>query len=136
MFFDLGIPYLQERALDVNDGATISFEPAVEYQFAADADLEVGWNSGAVTITVGGTEEAPVVFRGEGEEEGFWGGVYIRNNVRTDSTLSHLQIEMVVVRGTMHSRLNLRSNSITSSSLATSLERAFTKTASTKTRRR
>jgi hypothetical protein len=92
VFFQLGVPYLQERSLAVNDGATILFAAGVEYRFAADTNLEVGWNSGAVSIGVNGTEDEPVVFRGQTEQAGYWGGVFIRGNVRSDSKLSYLQI--------------------------------------------
>jgi hypothetical protein len=93
VFFDLGIPYLQERTLDVIDGISVSFEAGVEYQFGADADLEVGWAGGAVAFNVNGTEEAPVVFRGASEQSGFWAGLVIRNNVLTNSSINYLQIK-------------------------------------------
>jgi hypothetical protein len=89
-FHDLGIPYVQESAVTVTEGATAHFDAGVEYQFAADAYLEVGWNSDDAILEIAGTTEAPVVFRGVDETAGYWGGLLVRNNVRTSSTIANL----------------------------------------------
>lgn len=91
-FHDLGIPYVQETPVTVTAGATAHFDAGVEYQFAADAYLEIGWNSNDAIIEVAGTTEAPVVFRGVDETPGYWGGLLIRNNVRTSSTIANLTL--------------------------------------------
>ncbi len=90
-FHALGIPYLQERAMDVTEAA-VEFEAGVEYRFLADTDLEVGWNGSDATLTVSGTEAEPVVFRGQGEEAGYWAGVVVQRNVRSDSVMRHARI--------------------------------------------
>jgi hypothetical protein len=89
-FHDLGIPYVQESAVTVTEGATAHFDAGVEYQFAADAYLEVGWNSSDAILEIVGTAAAPVVFRGVDETPGYWGGLLVRRNVRTSSTISNL----------------------------------------------
>lgn len=89
---DVSIPYVVDHAVDVNEGADLTFEAGVEARFAADAGLEIGWNSGDVVFHVAGTEAKPVQFRGVSEEPGFWEGLTIRLNVRTSSVLSHLQL--------------------------------------------
>jgi hypothetical protein len=89
-FRDPLIPYVLENAVDVTEGADLTFEAGVEVQFAADAGLDIGWNSGDVVLHVAGTAEQPVEFRGVSEEPGFWAGIAIRSNVRTSSVVSHL----------------------------------------------
>jgi hypothetical protein len=89
---DAGIPYVLESAVDVSEGAELTFEAGVEVRFEADAGLDIGWNSGDVVVHVEGTSEEPVLFRGVTEEAGYWEGISIGNNVRTSSTLSHLVI--------------------------------------------
>lgn len=91
-FHALDVPYLQENAVDTVGGALLTFKAGVEYRFATDSDLEVGWNSNDAEIRVEGTEEDPVVFRGEDAEAGAWGGLIVGTNVRTDSRLSYLEI--------------------------------------------
>lgn len=92
IFPNIGIPYLQERTLQIREGGSVQFDAGVEYRFSTDTLLEVGWNSGASEIQVNGTEEAPVVFRGREQEPGFWGGLIIRTNVLSSSRLSYLSI--------------------------------------------
>jgi hypothetical protein len=91
-FKALDVPYLQENAIDTSEGALLTFEAGVEYRFATDTDLEIGWNSSDAEIQVEGTESEPVIFRGEDAEAGAWGGLVIGTNVRTDSKLEYLQI--------------------------------------------
>jgi hypothetical protein len=76
----------------VRDGAKIVFEAGVEYRFAADARLEIGWNSNDAEIQVLGSEAAPVVFRGASEEAGFWHGIEILSNVLSSSRIEHARI--------------------------------------------
>ncbi|HTV25586.1 MAG TPA: hypothetical protein VMG12_43120, partial [Polyangiaceae bacterium] len=87
---DPTIPYVLDTAVDVTEGADLTFEAGVEVQFAADAGMDIGWNTGDVVLHVSGTAEKPVEFRGVSEEPGFWAGISIRSNVRTSSVLSHL----------------------------------------------
>lgn len=91
-FHALDVPYLQENAVDTVGGSLLTFKAGVEYRFATDTDLEIGWNANDAEIRVEGTEADPVVFRGEDAEAGAWGGLIVGTNVRTDSELSYLQI--------------------------------------------
>jgi hypothetical protein len=89
---DPSIPYVLDNAVDVTDGADLTFEAGVQMQFAADAGMDIGWNGGDVVLHVNGTADRPVELRGVSEEPGFWAGITIRSNVRTSSVLSHLQL--------------------------------------------
>jgi len=91
-FHATGVPYLQEASIDTSEGAILTFEEGVEYRFTTDTDLEIGWNSSDAELQVKGSEDAPVIFRGEDDEAGAWGGLIIGPNVRTDSTLEYLEI--------------------------------------------
>lgn len=89
-FHDLGIPYVQGSTVTVTEGATAHFDAGVEYQFAADALLEVGWNGSDAILEIAGTADAPVLFRGVDETPGYWRGLLVRRNVRTSSTIANL----------------------------------------------
>jgi hypothetical protein len=91
-FRDLGIPYVQQKHTSVTNGSTVTFEAGVDYRFAVDTGMEVGWNSGKVAIFVNGTETAPVVFQGVAEEPGAWTGITIQASVSTDSSLEHVRV--------------------------------------------
>ncbi len=91
-YHDLGIPYLQEESVDVEQGAEVVFDAGVEVQFDADTSLEVGWNGNDAAIATNGTEDDPVVFRGKEDLAGFWHGIYIRQNVLTNSQMSSTEI--------------------------------------------
>ena len=92
MFSEPGIPYFQEKNLQIREGASAEFEAGVDYQFAADTTLEVGWNSNEAEILVMGTEEAPVMFHGSSNTSGYWGGIIIQRNVLTTSSIQHAVI--------------------------------------------
>jgi hypothetical protein len=92
VFSDAGSPYLQERSVKVRGGAEVMFEAGVDYQFAADTELEVGWNSDDAAIQVKGTEAQPVIFEGAVPSMGYWRGLSIGPNVRSSSTIAHARI--------------------------------------------
>jgi len=87
---NIGIPYVQDQDM-IAYNVTLDFEAGIDYRFAADSGLDVGWNSGMATITVAGTAANPVVFSGVTEKPGSWMGINIGRNVSTDSVLSHTQ---------------------------------------------
>lgn len=91
-FHDLGIPYLEVQSLNVQGAATVTFDPGVEYRVASAQDLEIGWNGGGATISVDGTAQAPVTFRGETAEAGNWTGILIDANVTSGSHLRYAKI--------------------------------------------
>jgi hypothetical protein len=89
--YALGVPYLQEASVRVHD-AVFTVEAGVDYQFGAEAGLEIGWNGADATLLVNGTAAAPVVFQGAVAEPGHWGGLAIRQNVRTNSVLQDVRL--------------------------------------------
>ena len=92
MFSEVGIPYFQEKNLQIREGASAEYEAGVDYQFAADTTLEVGWNSNEAEFLVMGTEDAPVMFHGSASSPGYWGGIIIQRNVLTTSSIEHAVI--------------------------------------------
>lgn len=88
---NIGIPYVQDQTMTATD-LQLDFEAGVEYRFAADTHLEIGWNARQATVHVAGTAAKPVVFRGLTDKKGSWDGIWINKNVSTDSTLSHVQV--------------------------------------------
>jgi hypothetical protein len=88
---NIGIPYVQDQDMLAYD-VTLELEAGVEYRFARDTGLDVGWNSHDALLLVAGTASEPVVFRGLTEQKGAWAGIQIGPNVSTDSTLSHTQL--------------------------------------------
>src|SRR5262249_35011927 len=92
IFPDLPIPYIQERSVDVWNGAEVAFVSGVDYRFAAGAGLDVGWNSSLASIQVGGSAEHPVLFRGATPMRGFWRGITIEKNVRSTSRIAGAKI--------------------------------------------
>lgn len=89
---DVGIPYLQAQSLYVHETAELTIEAGVDYRFSADSFLEVGWNSSDPTLFIQGTESNPVVFEGQNDEPGYWHGLIVGPNVRTNSEVSYLTI--------------------------------------------
>jgi hypothetical protein len=87
-FHELEVPYVQVNAVTAED-ATLTFDAGTEYHFAAGAGLVIG--SGAA-IQVDGSEQKPVVLRGELEDAGSWTGLVIRANASADSALHHLEL--------------------------------------------
>ncbi len=86
---DPGVPYRQERVLDVYDEAEFTIDAGVVYQMAVDTDIEFGWNSGAATVMINGTAESPVIFEGEFADAGYWEGLIFRGNVTSNSRISY-----------------------------------------------
>ena len=64
---DLGIPYLQKEAnWNARYDSKLTIQVGVEIRFAADTQLDFGFGE-TPTIIINGTEERPVLFRGEEE---------------------------------------------------------------------
>jgi hypothetical protein len=87
----LPIPYVQDKSIEVYH-TSWEFEAGVEYRFAADTFLGIGWNGEPATIQIAGTATEPVVFRGTTAKKGHWKGLLIRNKITPDSLVSHIQI--------------------------------------------
>ncbi len=90
-FHALGIPYLQEKSVEVS-APHLTFDAGVEYRFAIDTSLELGWNANATTLSVNGTEAAPVLFRGAESRPGYWSSILVDRSVAPDSVISHAKI--------------------------------------------
>lgn len=91
-FHDLGIPYLLENTLTTRDGSTTTYEAGVRTHVASDSTVEFGWNSNDATVVIDGEADDPVVFRGEDSDSGYWQGMIVRGNVRSNSSIDNLII--------------------------------------------
>ncbi len=92
-FRDLRVPYLFDGSeLRVRDGATLVLEAGTEFSMGADARIIVGYLGGDATFQANGASGNPIVFRGEADDQGFWGGILLADSVRTDSILQHVDI--------------------------------------------
>lgn len=93
VFHDIGVPYVMSGNVDCAGDGALTLEAGVEIRFAADSNLEIGSFNAAYTLNIQGTEEAPVVFRGETEEPGFWQGFWVDATVLTNSKIEHLTVK-------------------------------------------
>ena len=83
------IPYLIHNGIDITEGLTI--EAGTEVIFESGASLEVVRYDGSAYLTVNGTEERPVIMRGEVSVPGAWPGILVEtSNVR--NVFNHLDI--------------------------------------------
>lgn len=78
--------------VSVRNGAEITIEAGTTFYVQADVQFEFGWNGNDYAIFAEGTEEAPIVFRGETAEAGFWRGIIFRGDGATNSRLEHVEI--------------------------------------------
>lgn len=90
---DLGVPYRVLRSIDTHTDSSMTIEPGVVFEMTADTSIEFGWNSQAATVVAVGTEEAPIVFKGVDETPGAWAGIYVNNNVTSDSKFEYVTVE-------------------------------------------
>ncbi len=81
-----------ESGVDVNDGADLTILPGTHIIMGNDADLELGWNSGALTVDAQGTEAAPIIVCGKRAERGYWNNIRVGTNVLSESVLSNVRI--------------------------------------------
>lgn len=93
VFHEIGVPYVISGEVDCAGEGSLTLEAGVEVRFGADANLEVGSFNSAYTLNIEGTEAAPVVFRGETEEPGFWQGFWVDSTVLTNSKIDHLTVK-------------------------------------------
>lgn len=91
-FAAAGIPYLLERSIEVSGTGALTLSAGVELRFAADAVLDVGWNSLNPTLRIEGTESAPVVLRGADEAPAFWGGLWLEAGVTSSSRITYVTL--------------------------------------------
>jgi hypothetical protein len=89
---NVGIPYLVRSTITTRTDSEMTIAAGVEFIMAADTILEVGWNSGVATINIEGTEDEPVRFTALDEVPGYWGGIILRGNVTSQSSIDWLEI--------------------------------------------
>ncbi len=100
-----GLPYAATSTIFIHGGAvnadtvyTLTIEAGTRLEFAADAELRLGWVSnfsGAsypAALTAVGTAAAPIILTGATPTPGFWRGVNL-DNVKSPTTLDHVVIE-------------------------------------------
>lgn len=85
-----GVVFVEE-SVDVHD-ATLTIEPGTSIVMGADAELSFGGNGGTARLAAAGTSAAPIRFCGREEEAGYWGSLRLREDVATDSVLSHVLV--------------------------------------------
>jgi hypothetical protein len=90
-FHNVGIPYLQQGALRIRDGAEVTFEAGIEYRLGVDSEISVAY-TGASSLVVQGTAADPVTFRGDSAESGFWHGIRFQNTALSSTALHHTRI--------------------------------------------
>jgi hypothetical protein len=92
VFEDHGAPYYVKDRVDHLAGSVV-FKPGVRFLMGPSSDLEFGWNSTETEVLMEGTQDKPVVFEGEVQENGSWGGLTIGRNVLTTSKLAFVHIQ-------------------------------------------
>jgi hypothetical protein len=92
IFRDPGVPYLQQRDVNVTQMAKVSFEAGVDYRMAVDTSLEIGWAGSEATIVANGTTAKPVNFGRASETAGMFQSIIIGPKVRSDSVLTNVKI--------------------------------------------
>lgn len=85
----LKIPYLVTETLWLGDGTKLTIEAGAELRFVDDTGVGV-WGTGALSAT--GTENEPVVFRGENAASAAWKGFQFEST-STANLLDHVSIE-------------------------------------------
>jgi hypothetical protein len=85
-----GVVFVEE-SVAVRD-ATLTIEPGTSIVMGADAELSFGGNGGTARLAAAGTSAEPIRFCGREEEAGYWGSLRLREDVATDSVLSHVLV--------------------------------------------
>lgn len=78
--------------VSIRNGAKITIEAGTTFYVQADVGIEFGWNSHEYSVFANGTEEEPIVFRGETQEPGFWRGISFRHGGIASSNLDFVEI--------------------------------------------
>jgi hypothetical protein len=88
---DLGLPYRVEGNIDTWMGSSLTIEPGVTLQMAADTNIEFGWNGGVATLTAVGTMAKPIVFKGV-DDTTLWDGLIVLGMVTSSSKLDWVEV--------------------------------------------
>jgi hypothetical protein len=88
---NLGVPF---RVLDsiTTLVSSLTLSAGSEFIMTADSSLEIGWNGNAATLIAVGTAAKPIRFVGAEATAGYWAGLLLDRNVRTDSKLDYVEI--------------------------------------------
>lgn len=86
----LNVPYRLSGEPDIDSDAGVTIEAGAELEFTSDSGIRV--HSNDAYISVEGTEDAPVVFTGSVEDEGWWKGVNI-NSGHPNNRFDHAIVE-------------------------------------------
>jgi hypothetical protein len=92
---NLGVPYLLVSSVELGEGTDVEFSPGTEFVFQSGHQFSilVGWNMSHARLAALGTAAAPVVFRGENDEVGAWGGIRFPSTASTTSKLDYVQVK-------------------------------------------
>jgi hypothetical protein len=101
-----GVPYSLKDSINFSDGTNLTIEAGTEFQMGSDGQLTIGWNGGAAEFHANGTEDAPIRFVGAQDRAGYWGGVYVDNNVDSASNMDWVEIHNAGVEGSAALHLN------------------------------
>ncbi len=84
----LNAPYYVSIALYINNG-TVTLEPGVTVVFGSDASVNVQ-DTGALKAV--GTPQAPILFTGEQDAQGYWEGISYFESPSRDNVLDHVEV--------------------------------------------
>ena len=84
----LNAPYYVSIALYINNGA-VTLEPGVTVVFGDDASVNVQ-DTGALKAV--GTPQAPILFTGEQDAQGYWEGISYFESPSRDNVLDHVEV--------------------------------------------
>jgi hypothetical protein len=89
---NLGVPYRVAGELLVMEGAIMTLTPGSEFVMAQDSKILVGAFSHEATLLAVGTEEAPILFKGEQPQAGFWQGIEVADSALGTTQFTSVQI--------------------------------------------
>jgi hypothetical protein len=85
------VHYVQEGVVNVHD-VELSFAAGVDYRFAADGFLDIGWNGNETELHIDGQSAEPVVFQGAEPTQGYWRGIRVGSGVLSSSTIANAEV--------------------------------------------
>ena len=84
----LNVPYYVAIALYINNG-TLTLEPGVMFVFGDDAGVLV---QGSGALKAVGTPQAPILFTGEQNAQGYWEGISYYESGSRDNVLEYVEV--------------------------------------------
>lgn len=84
----LNTPYYIDITVNINAG-TLTLEPGIEFVMAEGASFDV---DGLAALKAIGTQEKPIVFRGEQAQAGYWDGVYFFESDSRSNLLDFVEV--------------------------------------------